>query len=238
VILSKPTASNAPASSTKLWLVDGRGLQADDLGYLQARLSMDEARHYARFVRAERQRQYLLGRMLLRLAVGRLLGLPPAAVSAVDRIGLSPSLVLPAGCKSPGFSLSHSGHWVACAVSPCAVLGLDVEIIDAGRDLAALAETAFHPAESAWLSRCSDVDRVAAFYRLWTVKEALYKLMSNLGGMQETAPLVDDLGAPATQGNGWFSQTMTHQDIAIALCGTQPLADITLVDASQLMRAA
>ena len=118
------------------------------------------------------------------------------------------------------------------------MLGLDVEIVDTGRDLAGLAETAFHPAESAWLRRRPDEDRVAAFYRLWTLKEALYKLMSNLGKVQETAPLVDDLGAPATQGNGWYSHAMTHADIAVALCSTQPLPEITLVDASQLMRAA
>jgi len=218
--------------------VDGCSLQADDLACLQAQLSVDEARHFARFVRAERQRQYLLGRILLRLAVGRLLDLPPAAISAVDHIGFSPSLVLPAGCKPPGFSLSHSGRWVACAVGSSAVLGLDVEIVDTGRDLAGLAETAFHSTESAWLRRRPDEDRVAAFYRLWTLKEALYKLMSNLGKVQETAPLVDDLGAPATQGNGWYSHAMTHADIAIALCSTQPLPEITLVDASQLVRAA
>lgn len=217
--------------------MDGCSLQANDLGSLQAQLSVDEARHFARFVRAERQRQYLLGRILLRLAVGRLLGVPPAAVSAVDHIGFSPSLVLPAGCKPPGFSLSHSGRWVACAVGSSVALGLDVEIVDAGRDLAGLAETAFHPAESAWLRRRPDEDRVAAFYRLWTLKEALYKLMSNLGKVQETAPLVDDFGAPATQGNGWYSHAMTHADIAVALCSTQPLPEITLVDASQLMRA-
>jgi 4'-phosphopantetheinyl transferase len=225
-------------SSIELWLVDGDRLQADDLGYLQAQLSADEARHFARFVRAERQRQYLLGRMLLRFAVGRLLGVPPTAVSAIDRIGLSPSLLLPAGCKPPGFSLSHSGRWVGCATGPSAVLGLDIEIIDAGRDLASLAETAFHPAESAWLRRRPDEDRVAAFYRLWTLKEALYKLMSNLGKAQETTRLVDDFGAPATQGNGWYSRAMTHADIAVALCSTQPLPEIMVVDALQLMRAA
>jgi 4'-phosphopantetheinyl transferase len=221
-----------------LWLVDGRCLQADDVVRLQTQLSTDEARHFARFVRTERRRQYLLGRILLRLAIGRLLGLPAQSVSTIDRIGFSPSLVLPAGCKPPGFSLSHSGHWVACVVSPSVVLGLDVEIVDAGRDLAGLAETAFHPAESAWLRRRPDEDRAAAFYRLWTLKEALYKLMSNLGKVQETTPLIDDLGAPATQGNGWYSHAMTHADIAIALCSTQPLPEITLVDASQLMRTA
>jgi 4'-phosphopantetheinyl transferase len=236
--LSKPPTSNAIVSSTVLWLVDSRRLQADDIGCLQARLSTDEARHFTRFIRAERQRQYLLGRMLLRLAVSHLLHVPPESISTIDRIGLSPSLVIPDGCPHPGFSLSHSGHWVACAISSSAVLGLDVEIIDATRDLAGIAEAAFQPAEAAWLGSRPDAERVAAFYRLWTLKEALFKLTSNRGHAQDDVSLVDGIGAPVSHGDGWFVHAMMHADIAIALCSTQPLPDITLVDASELLRAA
>jgi 4'-phosphopantetheinyl transferase len=236
--LSKLPTSNAAATSTALWLVDGRRLQADDIDRLQARLSADEALRCTRFIRAERQRQYLLGRMLLRLAVSRLLHVPPESISTIDRPGFSPSLLLPDGCPHPGFSLSHSGHWVACAISPAAVLGLDIEITDAERDLAGIAETAFHPAEAAWLGNRPGDERVAAFYRLWTLKEALFKLASNRSHAQKDVPLVDGTGAPVSHGDGWFSHAMMHADIAIALCSTQPVPDITLLDASELLRVA
>jgi 4'-phosphopantetheinyl transferase len=236
--LSKPPTSNAAALSTALWLVDCRRLHADDVCRLQARLSPGEARHFARFIRTERQRQYLLGRMLLRLAVGRLLNVPPESIDTIERIGLSPSLALPDGCPHPGFSLSHSGPWVACAISPSALLGLDIEIMDAARDLAGIAETAFQPVEAVWLDNLPDAERIAAFYRLWTLKEALFKLTSNRGHAQDDVSLVDGIGAPVSHGDGWFAHAMMHADIAIALCSTQPLPDITLVDASQLLQAA
>jgi hypothetical protein len=73
---------------------------------------------------------------------------------------------------------------------------------------------------------------------LWTLKEALFKLASNRSHAQEDVPLVDGTGAPVSHGDGWFSHAMMHADIAIAICSTQPVPDITLVDASEQLRVA
>lgn len=77
--------------------------------------------------------------------------------------------------SAPHFSLSHSGHWVVCAVSDTPV-GVDVEL---PRCSAAVARRYFHPLETA---HASDPDQLC---RLWTAKEAFVKAL----GFGITIPL-------------------------------------------------
>jgi 4'-phosphopantetheinyl transferase len=232
--LSKSTPSNPEAPSTRLWLVDGRHLQDDLIDGLRAQLSTEEAQRTARFQRPERQRQYLLGRLLLRHAVGRTTGVPPSSISTLDRPGAAPLLILPDGVPQPGFSLSHSRHWIACAAGFDAALGLDVEVVDAERDVVALSETGFHPDEHAWLLRQTETERVDAFYRLWTLKEALFKLLSNCGEQQRTPVVVVHDGQVLSQDEAWFAARLKHPELSVTLCSTQPLREISLVQVTEL----
>lgn len=167
-------------------------------------LTAAEVERYRRFVRPERQRQFLIGRLLLRHALGNLLGVHPQAISLTERPGLAPLLNWE---SSPhGFSLSHSGPWIACAVSAQTALGLDIEMMDSQRDLVALGEQVFDAAEAAAISALADDVRAAAFYELWSRKEASYKLAStSTTGMEEN----------------WF--VLAHPDISIVLCSMLPL---------------
>ena len=67
----------------------------EDVAFFVQQLGASEARRYGRFKRRERQRQFLLGRMLLRFAVSRLMSLPPDVLGVVERTGNAPQLVLP-----------------------------------------------------------------------------------------------------------------------------------------------
>lgn len=74
--------------------------------------------------------------------------------------------------NEPGihFNLSHSGSWVACAVSNTPV-GVDVEVVcDHGP---VVARHCFKPCELEWLDRAQDA--AMAFTRLWTRKESFIK---------------------------------------------------------------
>ena len=72
-------------------------------------LGESEARRYICFKRKERQRQFLLARMLLRFAVANLM-LPPDTLGVVERGSNAPQLVLPnENMPQPAFSISHSG---------------------------------------------------------------------------------------------------------------------------------
>jgi 4'-phosphopantetheinyl transferase len=161
--------------SSFVWITDSSALPDPVLAAYSAWLGDDERQRCTSFVRVERRRQFLTGRALLRRALGQLLGVGPAAVVLRERPGQGPALAFPAA-PAAGFSISHSGSWVACAVSMDTSLGLDIERIDPERDLLALAEHAFEPEEVERLRLHNAQELTRAFYRMWCEHEARIKL--------------------------------------------------------------
>ncbi|AMP00362.1 4'-phosphopantetheinyl transferase superfamily protein [Collimonas arenae] len=216
--------------SAVLWLVDANAVSDADAAALSACLSDAEMSRYQRFVRRVRQREFLLGRVLLRFAASRAVGIAFDAIDIVERPGLAPLLQFPMAFplsveREFAFSLSHSRGWVACATSLDTPLGLDIEALDASRDIDAVGLAAFSAGESSWLSNLPEADKVAAFYGLWSDKEALYKLMSHTGERPELPELV--MGSVRqTSGPGWQAQACALPDFAVSLCSRHPLASI------------
>lgn len=134
------------SGATLIWLLDSGALAGAELDEHAAWLGQDERERCARFVRPERRRQFIAGRVLLRHALGRLLDVAPRDIALRERAGNAPALATPAP-PGLGFSISHSGPWVACAASSVS-------------RLRALEGT----------------DRVRAFYRMWCLHEAHIKL--------------------------------------------------------------
>lgn len=162
-------------NETLLWLADAGAVPDAALAGWTDWLDASERERLKRFVRTERRRQFIAGRVMLRLALGTLLGIPPRAVRLLERPGNAPALDIDVH-PQPGFSISHSGSWVACAASTGAPLGLDIERIDPSRDLLALADQAFGSAVAARLSQLGSQERVRAFYGMWCRHEAHIKL--------------------------------------------------------------
>src|SRR5476649_1476622 len=177
----------------RLWLINTAAIGEDQVQAVLPLLSVSEAARYRRFVRPQRQRQFLIGRVLLRRA-------------------LCTVLDLPAGVAPPGFSISHSGDWVACAVSASTALGLDIELLDPARDIAALAEQSFDAIELAALGMEPESRRMAAFYRMWSSKEARYKLGV---GSDAAASCI----------------ALAHPALSIVVCSAQPLATAPAIEA-------
>ncbi|MFZ6758559.1 4'-phosphopantetheinyl transferase family protein [Undibacterium sp. Ji50W] len=161
-----------PDHTASLFLVNITDI---DLAAYLPWLSKNEVLRYQRFVKRERQRQFLAGRVLLRQSLSQLLDVPVSTLQLTERPGNAPRLDFPA-CPELGFSLSHSGNWLACAVSADSRLGLDIELLNPDRDFSALALQAFDAAENAWLHQQDAGSRVRDFYQLWTSKEAHIKL--------------------------------------------------------------
>lgn len=75
------------------------------------------------------------------------------------------------------FSLSHSGSRALLAVTRGLDVGIDIERIRHGVDVLRLAERFFTPAEARHLLERGEKNRLVEFFRLWTRKEALVKLL-------------------------------------------------------------
>jgi 4'-phosphopantetheinyl transferase len=67
--------------------------------------------------------------------------------------------------------VAHSGDLVVCAISDFGPVGVDVEVIQPSRKFADMAAWAFGPGERAAGAGAGP----AAFYRVWTLREALAK---------------------------------------------------------------
>jgi len=196
----------------RLWLINTAAIGEDQVQAVLPLLSVSEAARYRRFVRPQRQRQFLIGRVLLRRALCTVLDLPADALTVEEHVGHAPRVHLPAGVAPPGFSISHSGDWVACAVSASTALGLDIELLDPARDIAALAEQSFDAIELAALGMEPESRRMAAFYRMWSSKEARYKLGV---GSDAAASCI----------------ALAHPALSIVVCSAQPLAAAPAIEA-------
>jgi 4'-phosphopantetheinyl transferase len=158
-----------------VWLLDAGTLTDGTLASYAAWLDNIERQRLGRFIRPGRRRQFVAGRVLARLALGHVLKVDPATIRLEDRPACAPLLVSPAD-PAAGFSISHSGRWVACAASASAKVGLDIETVDASRDIDALAAQAFDEEQWTWLAMRPADTRLQDFYRLWSRVEAQFKL--------------------------------------------------------------
>lgn len=183
-----------------VWIVDAREVDDAWLSGHVAWLDEPDAVRFSRFVRRERQRQFLIGRVLLKQELGRMLGVPPREISLSAEAGKAPELASPQGAPI-ALSVSHSGPWVACAASSFTPIGLDIETIDPARDVIALAEQAFGPDEAAWLAARPDSTRTLEFYEKWCEHEARIKL-----GLDHC-----------------HKHVLRHHEVAAVLCTRDPL---------------
>lgn len=193
----------------------------EDMQGAAASLGKGERRRLADFARPQRRRQFVLGRILLRSMLAAELGIHPDGIDVHERPGNAPLIRLGQGLPSPCFSLSHSAGWIACVVSRYTAVGIDVEIVNPARDIAALSHAAFTPGECAWLGQQPHDRQMSAFYHLWSLKEALYKMRG--GG---SPPLIDARGMLVSQGEGWQSLALAHPDVSLVLCSALPLARV------------
>ena len=170
-----------------------------------------------------------LARALLRLLLAESTGASFGWTFDVEISGRPIARRKSAGCV-PCIAISHSGGWVACAVASRGQIGIDIEVYRPGRDIMGIAGLAFGDGER------RDVERegVAAFYRIWTSREALAKARGR--GLVEAADGIDRVaGAPA---NGvqlrriggeawWLVQATPAQGLSLALAFTGELMRAT-----------
>jgi 4'-phosphopantetheinyl transferase len=86
-------------------------------------LSESEQTRLQRLKVANRRHQFLSGHWLVRRLLSQQLGKPPSVWQLIERTNLPPAVL---GFADVQVSLSHSGDWIAAAISSAAI-GIDLE---------------------------------------------------------------------------------------------------------------
>ncbi|MBB5212693.1 4'-phosphopantetheinyl transferase family protein [Microbulbifer hydrolyticus] len=139
---------------------------------LEILLSSDERARRERYRGEDARYQFLLSRALLRRVLGSISGERPEALVFQPNESGKPLL---ANVPELRFSLSHSGQWIALAVSCEADIGVDIEQPLRPRNFLRIANHYFHPDEQELLASSPPELLPVHFYRLWTMKEAFFK---------------------------------------------------------------
>uniref|UniRef100_A0AAU2VBR4 4'-phosphopantetheinyl transferase superfamily protein n=1 Tax=Streptomyces sp. NBC_00003 TaxID=2903608 RepID=A0AAU2VBR4_9ACTN len=119
---------------------------------------------------------------LLRHLLAQRLGLTARQVPLTISPTGKPRLASQPGIPSLGFNLSHSGHFMAIALSEHHEVGIDIEMLRERQGREIIAERFFTTEERDWLSNTPD-EKASAFQRLWTAKEAYSKALGRGLGM-------------------------------------------------------
>lgn len=138
---------------------------------LAALLDDAELARMRRFVRPELGRRFAAGRGTAREILGSYLDRDPRSIRF--EVSSEGKPFLPGG--EIHFNLSDSGALLALALARNDPIGVDVERIEAPRDLEGLLERVFAARELAWWRTRAAETRLADFYRVWTRKEAVLK---------------------------------------------------------------
>ena len=161
-------------------------------------LSAAERARAARFLRDTDRNRWLHGHVALRHILGDALSAPPDSITYATGPHGKPRLASPAD-SGLEFNFSDSGDFALAAVSTGGAVGVDIEACRPQPDLEAIARSHFSGEEAAALLALPQSEREAAFYRIWTRKEAYLKA----------------LGAGLSYGLGRFAMTHDATDVRL-----------------------
>jgi 4'-phosphopantetheinyl transferase len=139
-------------------------------------LSPIERRRAQRFVFEHDRHRWTIARATLRLILARYLHTRSDQFDfSLNEFG-KPSLAHPhaAGIE---FNLSHSNEWALYAFVRHRLVGIDIEYMRNDLDFNALARQSFSPQENTVLRTLTGEDKMQAFFRGWTSKEAFAKAL-------------------------------------------------------------
>jgi 4'-phosphopantetheinyl transferase len=154
-----------------LWLVplDDPAFQVPER---LALLDDAERRRAARFHFARDAQRWSAAHVALREVLSAHCGRAAASLRFAAQADGKPYLELP---EAPAFNLSHSDGLALIAVGGTLPLGVDIEAIRPVPEMAGVAESHFAEDERRVLFDLPERDRLDAFYRIWTRKEAYVK---------------------------------------------------------------
>jgi 4'-phosphopantetheinyl transferase len=143
----------------------------------ESTLSPDELARANRFHFVKDRDHYVVARGLLRKLLGEYLHQDPRKLEFTYGPYGRPELSGAAAASGASFNLAHSGGLAAYAISRGRNLGIDVERIQAESAGEDIARRYFSTREVSDLQSLPPKEKVAAFFRCWTRKEAYLKAL-------------------------------------------------------------
>ncbi len=166
-----PANPQLPRHEVHVWRIElgvsGNISSARDL------LSADELARVDRYLVEPPRRRLILTRAATRIILSRYTGIAPRDLVFTAGPHGKPHIE---GCPIR-FNLSHSENLGLLAVTREMEVGVDIEHIDPRRAGNDIATRFFTPAEQQQLGRYTNDERITAFFRAWSRKEAVIKAL-------------------------------------------------------------
>jgi 4'-phosphopantetheinyl transferase len=163
-----------PEDEVQLWRVDLEAIGADESRW-QTLLSADEVMRASRFHFPRDRQRFIASRALLRRILASYLATDPNSLSFSYSKNEKPSLGAAYADSGVTFNISHSGGIALLAFTRAREIGVDVEQLRPDSDLEAIARRFFSAREQSQLAALPAEQKVDAFFRCWTRKEAYIK---------------------------------------------------------------
>ena len=178
--------------------------------------------------------RFVTGRRSIRFLISKYLFVNPQDIDIVAEKGKKPFIGYPD--TKIRFNISHSGQWVIVALAN-EELGVDIEQVNPSFDYSILLEEHFSDEERRLI--ISAEIPVAAFYFLWTRKEALVKAVGR--GLQENLKAVsvlDQQGFVEIQKKKWkIKSFMLSRDYPVSFAYSGSIEGIDYFDGNGLIAA-
>jgi 4'-phosphopantetheinyl transferase len=193
-----------------LWIVEFCQSQTVLRGCV-ATLSNSEVERAVRFATAQLRSRFAFNRGVLRYILSRYTDETPALLRFASGPHGKPFLP----CSTVNFNVSHSGDYLACAVTRDVPVGIDIERIRDIPELFAIARGHFSPRECEQLEALPASYLTRGFFECWTRKEAFVKA-TGLGLSQG----LDHFEVTSGPGSGSSEAWGIHPlDLAYSYCG-------------------
>ena len=163
-----------PEDEVQLWRIDLEAVGADESRWQRA-LSPDERARAARFHFSRDRQRFVATRALLRTILASYLSADPNGLTFSHSQKEKPSLGPASADSGVMFNVSHSGGIALLAFTRRREVGVDVEQVRRDSDLETIARRFFSTHEQNRLSALPAQEKVEAFFRCWTRKEAYIK---------------------------------------------------------------
>ncbi|MFC6790549.1 4'-phosphopantetheinyl transferase family protein [Methylobacterium komagatae] len=151
-------------------------LDPQRLSRCAALLDKEETQRAGRFLRQADRERFIASHAALRVVLSHVLDLQPGEFRFGCEETGRPNLIAPSG-SGLDFNLSHSGEIALVGFTREGRIGVDVEIRRPLPDALRIARGHFAPEEVRALEDLPVSEREAAFFGLWTRKEAVVKAL-------------------------------------------------------------